>query len=252
MGADNFSVTVEALGGLGNHLDNMAGWFSQMGSLVDTRRAQSAADSPLSAGALATFSQTMTDALTTTAKLLREDRTKLAQVAQRYRSVDQHAMQSSQTLQSTIIGCPGMESRPSTGVESRLPTLTAHQSQLTRGILEGIAGLDGVVAPIARTVTGASDRVQVSLRSGADDIERTSTVAAEDLRWVNPAAGLGVLIGGATAAEVLRAADRGLESAEEVVRDIAHLAEDLSVRAERVLIRPTPSRPVRPTTGASR
>jgi hypothetical protein len=226
MGANDFSVTVEKLDSTCGYLSDLSGWFSGMGSLVDPSRAQAASDSPLSSGALASFSETMVDALRTTAKLLQEDRTKLAKVADGYRSVDQLSARSSEVLKSGLT------------VESTLPTLSVRQSQVTYAILEGVAGLDDAIVPAARIVTGASDRVQESLRSGADFVRRTANRTADDIGEVDPVAGLGVRVIGAASAEALRRADRALESAEDVVRDVATWAEDLSARADRVLIRP--------------
>jgi hypothetical protein len=227
MGANDFSVTVEKLDATGSHLSDLSSWFAAMGSLIDASRAEAASDSPLSAGALASFSRTMREALQTTARLLQEDRVKLTQVADRYRSVDEQSARSADALTACL------------GSESSVTTFSVRQSQITRGVLEGLAGLDDVVVPIARTVTGASDRVQETLRAEANDIERGSGRIAESIAVVNPAAGLGILVGGAVSARVLRTADSALESGEEVVRNIARGTEDLSRRADRVLIRPT-------------
>jgi hypothetical protein len=232
MGANSFSVTVEKLDGLGSHLADLASWFGAMSSLADTTRAQTAADSPLSAGALASFSETMKDALNATAKSLQEDRVKLEVVTRRYRAVDEQSAQSASDLSAGL------------NVESRLPTLSARQSIATRAILEGLTGLDDAVVPIARAVTGASDRVQESLRSTATGIERSANDAADLIERRDRLAGMGIRVAGAATAEVVRSVDGALEAAEDVVRSTAAWAEDISARADRVVIKPigTPRR----------
>jgi hypothetical protein len=227
MGANDFSVEVEKLDGLGNHLGDLAAWFAAMGSLADTSRAQASADSPLSRGALSSFGTTMMDALRTTANQLQEDRMKLARVAEKYRTVDENTARSADTISAGI------------DMDSRMPQLSVRQSQVTRGILEGLTGLDDVIVPAARTYTGASDRVQQSLRSDANSIERTANRTADGIEKIDPIAGAGVRIVGSVSAEVLRAADGALESAEDLVRGAAEWAEDVAARADRVLGRPT-------------
>ncbi len=226
MGAHDLQVTVEALDGMSSHLANLGSWFTSMESLVDTGRAQRAADSPLSSGALASFTTTMMDALRSTANSLIEDQAKLQTVADRYRAVDQQSARAADGLRSAL------------GGEPQLPTLSVAQSQVTRAILEGFAGLDDVVVPAARAVNGVSDQIQDSLRSDAARIDDTATQLGRDIGRVNSMAGLGVRVAGAVAAESLRAADSALESVVDVVRGVGAWAEDVAARADRVLIRP--------------
>jgi hypothetical protein len=226
MGANSFSVTVEALDVLGNRLEELGSKFAGMQSLVDTSRAQRASDSPISGGALATFGETMMEALQTTATLLREDRSKVVEIADRYRSVDEQAAQAAEGV--------GADLR-----NRMLPDVSLGQSDVTRGILNGISVVDDAVVPTARAVTGASDWIQESLRSGARNARNGANETARTIDRVDPVAAEGIRVIGEVTADVLSAADRALESAEDAVRGIADWAEDLSSRADRVLVRPT-------------
>ncbi len=186
MGTNDFSVTVEKLDGLGDQLNGLAGWFAALGSLTDTSRAQRAADSVISSGALATFSETMFDALNATAKALENDAVKLAKVARRYRDNDACVARAADAL--------------SKGDIAEIPDLSVRQSQVTRGILDGLSGLDDLVVPATRALTNTSDRVQQ-------------------------------VVGPGIISDVL-------ESGEDVARGAAQWARDVSGRADRVLVLP--------------
>jgi hypothetical protein len=168
----------------------------------------------------------MMEALQTTATMLQQDRTKLAVIADRYRSVDEHAAQAAEGVGADL-------------GNRRLPSISIGQSQVTRTTLGAIAGVDDVVVPAARAVTGASDWIQESLRSGARGIEDAADEAARDVDTLDRVAGTGIRVAGALTGDVLRSADGALESAEDVIRGVAEWAEDLSNRADRVLVRPT-------------
>ncbi len=211
---------------MSSHLSDLAARFGALESLADTSRAQTASDSPLSGGALSSFGQTMMDALQTTAILLRQDRMTLAQVANRYRSVDEQSARSAEGLTAGLF------------VESRLPTLSAHQSQLTRAVIEGFVSLDDAVVPFARSVTGSSDQIQTTLLSAASQLEQTAGAVADDLGRFDPVAGASVRVVGAVSAETFRAANGVLEAGGDLARGAAELAQELSDRADRVLIRP--------------
>jgi hypothetical protein len=229
MGANSssasFHATVEAIDGIATQLGGVASRFAAMTPLSDTSRAQAASDSPVSAAALASFSETMTDALQATVRILHEDQSRLATIANNYRSVDEQSARSSAAVASSM-GSPAAWSE--------------RRSDFTRTALEGLSGLDDVVVPAARSVTGASDRVQENLRADADRLDRNTAALGRAIGWEHPLTRASVEAGGAAAAGVLRAADSVLELGESVVRGASDLAEDLATRADRVLIRPVP------------
>jgi hypothetical protein len=227
MGANSFSATVESIEAIGVQLGNVASRFAGMTAMADTSRAQSASDSPVSAGALASFSETMADALQATVRLLEADRERLATVAARYRSVDERSAQSAEAITASMTN------------PTSPPAWSARRSEVTRSTLEGIAALDDVVVPAARTVTGAGDRVQADLRAGADRIDRNTAALGRAVGWTNPLTRVAVEAGGAAASGLLRTTDSVLEAGENIVRGAADVAEDLARRADRVLIRPT-------------
>ncbi len=210
MGADRFDVTAEMFDSMGIRLGELAGRFGGLGALVDPAGAQTASDSPLSSGALRGFSETLIAALNGVAKLLQEDHAKLDQIADRYRSVDAHSAAAADSLRIEVSG------------GSRLPVTSAFQSVRTRSILQGLAGVDDAVATGRRTVAGASDWVQQSL---------PPLPPLPPLPLLTPIPSIPPTVRKEVVDVVVDAVDRVADS-------IEAWAEDVSRRADRVLIQP--------------
>ncbi len=152
---NSFSVVTEALTQICTHLSQVSSALGQVQPLADTTRAQQAADSFISQGALASFGTTMSDAIRNAVALLQEDEQKLAEVSARYQDADQQSARSSNATACRLGSVSSGSIEPSRTTQSIRPS-----TRPVRGSADRVAP----VAPVAPARRNDSRRLEETLR----------------------------------------------------------------------------------------